>query len=255
MNQKKVDKILETLATLNEKENIEILFAVESGSRAWGLDSKDSDYDVRFVFVRGERAYLGLKKPKDVIEFTDKEEDIDVVGFDIYKFFHLLTKSNPCVIEWVTSPIVYIDHYDFRGRIAALIAKHVNPLALYHHYRSMCKQNYLKYIHGKLGSSYKKYLYAMRGLANARYVRKYRTIPPVLFENTLDKILLSEDAEIDVLLHDIIEVKRGKKEQDEVKIPHFDIFIESFLKEEGEPPSEMFLGHSELEGLLMERVR
>ena len=43
------ETIIEKLTELEQSENVRVLHAVESGSRAWGFASPDSDYDVRFI--------------------------------------------------------------------------------------------------------------------------------------------------------------------------------------------------------------
>jgi len=111
--------ITDALKQIEKDHDVHILFAVESGSRAWGMHSKNSDYDVRFVYVRPTDGYLLLHGAgRDVIERTYEEHDLDMVGFDIYKFLRLLESSNPSCIEWLNSPIKYIDNYPdtFRDR-------------------------------------------------------------------------------------------------------------------------------------------
>ena len=56
------DIILRELKKIEEQENVKIIMAIESGSRAWGFASPDSDYDVRFIYVRKEEDYLKLEK-------------------------------------------------------------------------------------------------------------------------------------------------------------------------------------------------
>ena len=99
-------KILEKLKAIEREKNIEILFAVESGSRAWGFASPDSDYDIRFVYKHKKDWYLNLWETKDTIEFMT-EEDLDGSGWDIRKALKLLAKSNASFTGWLFSPIVY----------------------------------------------------------------------------------------------------------------------------------------------------
>ena len=97
--------ILEKLETIEKIENVRIIHCVESGSRAWGFDSPDSDYDVRFVYVRPRDFYLRLDKTRDVIEWQ-LDDTLDINGWDVAKTLGLLHKSNPTVFEWNASPIV-----------------------------------------------------------------------------------------------------------------------------------------------------
>lgn len=52
---KMTKQILKELAQIEKESKVKIIFAVESGSRAWGISSKDSDNDIRFVFVRTKK--------------------------------------------------------------------------------------------------------------------------------------------------------------------------------------------------------
>ena len=104
---KKVTKIIGTLNEIKSENKIKIIFASELGSRAWRMESADSDYDVRFVYKRPFKEYLKLNKPVDVIHFEQDNEDY--VGFDIYKFMGLLNASNPSAIEWAISDIHYLN--------------------------------------------------------------------------------------------------------------------------------------------------
>ena len=94
------------LRDIQQQEQVRILFAVESGSRAWGFPSPDSDYDVRFIYVRSCEAYLRLEKRRDVLELPIDEE-LDISGWDLDKALRLLHGSNPTLFEWCQSPIVY----------------------------------------------------------------------------------------------------------------------------------------------------
>ena len=100
------DIILRELKKIEAQENVKIIMAIESGSRAWGFASPDSDYDVRFIYVRKEEDYLKLEKTRDVIEWK-LDDVLDINGWDIKKALQLLHNSNPTVFEWCASPIVY----------------------------------------------------------------------------------------------------------------------------------------------------
>lgn len=98
--------IQKKLEEIEKQEHVKIILAVESGSRAWGFDSADSDYDVRFIYVREPEMYLKLDNIRDVIEWQ-LDEVFDISGWDIKKALQLLYKSNPTLFEWINSPIVY----------------------------------------------------------------------------------------------------------------------------------------------------
>lgn len=59
VDEKKYREIIipEKLAEIENRENVRILHCVESGSRAWGFASPDSDFDVRFIYVRPKDFY------------------------------------------------------------------------------------------------------------------------------------------------------------------------------------------------------
>ena len=118
------------LREIEEKENVRILLAVESGSRAWGFASTDSDYDVRFIYVRPREDYLRLEKIKDVIEFAP-DKVLDINGWDLQKALRLLYKSNPTLFEWFSSPIVYIET-EFADEIRSIICNYFSTITLPH---------------------------------------------------------------------------------------------------------------------------
>jgi len=235
--------IIERLREIEKSKGITILFAVESGSRAWGLASKDSDYDVRFVYYRPMQEYLKLNSHADVITATyDKQGNpseakgcmIDMQGFDIYKFCRMINKSNPTTIEWLQSKIRYINIPP--EELREWIDTNVNLVSLYHHYKSMCRQNYLKYLKSGNLVTYKKYLYAMRGLVNAKYVSQYETIPMMDFNTTFR--LTDIPKHIKSKLIEIIDLKKQGKEKDIVQnIVRFDSYIESELKSNDDCPT------------------
>lgn len=233
-------EIVNILKELEMQHEIKILFAVESGSRAWGMESNNSDYDVRFVFARDITDYLGLSKKDPVITaHYDKDMQpvcaegcfVDVMGFDIYKFIGMLVKSNPTCIEWLASDILYFGRQNCVFK--KWIKKYHNPIALYYHYRSMCNQNYNKYIDSGNLVTYKKYLYAMRGLVSAEYIRTYGRLPSIKFPDVLKEIRgfnVIPDRIIDEL-EEIIRLKKEMKEKQIVQnYRHMDEYIESFLR-------------------------
>jgi len=99
--------IMSELRSIETREDVRILFAIESGSRAWGFASPDSDFDVRFVYVRRQDWYLSLTPGRDVIELPLVGDD-DINGWDIRKALNLALKPNPVLLEWLSSPVQYI---------------------------------------------------------------------------------------------------------------------------------------------------
>ncbi len=240
------DKIKTICRNIEKEKNIRILFAVENGSRAWRMESKDSDYDVRFVFVRPLKEYIQINKPGEVIEAAfDKKGNpcskegafIDVSGFDVFKFVKMLSSSNPTTIEWLISDIVYYGKQNIGFKKFAI--NNFNPISLYHHYKSMCRNNYLKYLKSGNDVTYKKYLYAFRGLINARWVAHKKSIPPIIFTNTFREIGGIIPDYIIKRLKEIIKLKSKGKEKEIIQnIVKMDEYIEEFLKDKSEEPKE-----------------
>lgn len=103
-------EIMNKLESIEQEHGIKILYAVESGSRGWGFASQDSDYDVRFLYIHPTDWYLSIEERKDHIEYPINDL-LDINGWDIKKAFLLFKKSNPPLLEWLSSPIVYADRY------------------------------------------------------------------------------------------------------------------------------------------------
>ena len=240
----------ETISKLCERieqdHGITILFAIENGSRAWRMASEDSDYDVRFVFVRPASQYIRIRRPEGVIHKAYDGEGnpchvegalIDMSGFDVMKFATLLSNSNPTTIEWLMSDIVYYGKQVEGFRRFAM--ENADPLKLYHHYKSMCRNNYYKYLKAGSFVTYKKYLYAYRGLMNARWVAEKKTIPAIDFNETLTGM---EGIIPDMILrklHDIIALKPQGREKDIIQnIVEMDQYIEAFLRDDSDAPEK-----------------
>lgn len=134
------EKIQEQLRRIEEAENIKILLSVESGSRAWGFASPDSDYDVRFIYIRRLEDYLRLDTNRDVIELPI-DDVLDINGWDLQKTLRLLHKSNPTLFEWFSSPIVY-QKTEFADKVRDLMMHYFSSKKTLYHYVSMAEGNY-----------------------------------------------------------------------------------------------------------------
>src|SRR3990167_76395 len=206
--------IQEDLVEIERYYKVKILLAIESGSRAWGMASENSDFDIRFVYVRPKDEYLSLDTKPDVIERKFGENEY--AGFDFFKFLKLLRNNNPSCIEWLFCPIVYKNEMKGYEELRTEVSDNFNPLALYQHYKSMCKENYLKYLKTGDKVTYKKYLYAMRGLLNAKWVEECKTIPSIAFRPTLVGLEIYKKVPKSIIakVKDIIELKKKGKEED-----------------------------------------
>ncbi len=246
MKEEMKEKIAGICRNIEQEKNVRILFAVENGSRAWRMDSKDSDYDVRFVFCRPLKDYIQINPPGEVIEaFFDKDGKpcqpegalIDMSGFDIFKYAKMLSSSNPTTIEWLMSDIVY---FGIQNNVFKKFAtSNFNKISLYHHYKSMCRNNYLKYLKSGDLVTYKKYLYAYRGLVNAKWVVHKKSIPPIIFSEALSGMEGIIPENVLKKLREIIALKAQGREKEIIQnIVEMDDYIEGFLKDDSEAPAE-----------------
>lgn len=170
-------RIVADLAAIEKIHGVMILFAVESGSRAWGFPSADSDYDVRFVYVHPPEWYLGIREGRDVIERPIRG-DLDVNGWELRKALRLLRKSNPSLLEWFTSPTRYV-WTSAANDLGAIAGSIVQPERLRRHYASLCKISWRDHCEGRRKVSIKKYFYVIRPALALRWIRLRGTIPPM----------------------------------------------------------------------------
>ncbi|MEK4251818.1 nucleotidyltransferase domain-containing protein [Paenibacillus sp. FSL W7-1287] len=219
--------ILQSLKQIETENNIKILYACESGSRAWGVPSQDSDYDVRFVYIHHPDWYLSIDEKRDVIELPVNSL-LDINGWDIRKALKLFRKSNPSFQEWLQSGIVYDQRNSFINKVKDLRSEVFSPMACVHHYLSMAKGNYHKYLQGEQVKS-KRYLYVLRPLLASRWIEEYSTMPPLLFNELLQAILPEGELrdQVDSLLHRKLS---GAAKDVESKIDIINRYIESELK-------------------------
>ena len=223
------DKIQEILNEIEVGHNVKVLFACESGSRAWGFDSRDSDFDVRFIYVREPTTYLNIFEPKrDVIEVVDKTYDLDIVGWDLKKALQLFHKSNPSLMEWLNTEIVYRNIWNFQERLRELAQKYHSPTVMCYHYLHMAKGNYREY----LKSSHvwlKKYLYVLRPILAIRWLEEGNGLIPMRFEDLL--YCLNPDATLRQDIEDLIKRKReGFENKYGFRIDSINRFIESEIE-------------------------
>ena len=206
--------------------NAEILVAVESGSRAWGFASPDSDYDVRFVYKRPARYYVQMNAPRDVIELPIAG-DLDINGWDIVKALTQFRKSNPTLLEWLHSPILYRSSGNLVTRLQTLARSHFSPRRMTYHYISMAKQNYRLSIENKAEVSLKKYLYVLRPLACVAWLEQQNSPPPTSIHETLAGITMPHDVRL--RLDGLME---RKKSVGELGAESHDTMLDAFIDAE-----------------------
>lgn len=181
--------IKKKLAEIEETEHIHILHAVESGSRAWGFPSPDSDYDVRFIYVRNPEDYLKLEKTRDVIELPINDM-LDINGWDLQKALRLLHSSNPTLFEWMSSPIVYRQTH-FIEQLQPIMAGYFSCKSGLYHYLAMAERNCKEHLQGDL-VKVKKYFYVLRPVLACKWILHRQTPPPMLFSELVEAELEEE---------------------------------------------------------------
>ncbi len=202
--------VLEELQRIEREHDVRVLYACESGSRAWGFASTDSDFDVRFIYVHRQDWYLRIDEPRDVIE-RPLTDELDISGWELRKTLRLLRNANPTLLEWLDSPLVYRAEPGALQALRGLARQFHSPQAAFHHYLSMATKNFRIYLQGE-EVCLKKYLYVLRPLLAVRWIEQGLGMPPTAFaqlvEATLHDPLLLAD------LDELLRVKRIASEAD-----------------------------------------
>ena len=232
-------EIDEKLNEIEAKEHVKILHAVESGSRAWGFASPDSDYDVRFVYVRERNDYLCLNEPRDVIEWQ-LDEVLDINGWDLKKALKQFAKGNATLFEWSGSPIVYRTTPEW-SKITEVSKQYFSEKSAVYHYYGTANSTYHDYLTGEK-VRYKKYFYALRPLLAAMYIEENHAAPPVLFDDLL-KMNISQ--ELRSAIDELLEIKKRTTEKEEnPQLPVIQEFIETEVSRQKEIASELADDHN-----------
>lgn len=184
-------EIQNRLDQAESEHQVRIIYACESGSRAWGFASPDSDYDVRFLYVHDADWYLSfdIERRRDVIEYPIVDE-IDCNGWDIRKALYLFTRTNGALLEWLNSPICYREYGQFATQLRAL-AEHLNPIALCYHYSHMARNNAREYLFQDQ-VRLKKYFYVLRPILAIRFIEQGLGLPPVEFAKLVEPVAPAE---------------------------------------------------------------
>lgn len=200
------NEILRRVRAAEEQHEVRVLLAVESGSRAWGFESPNSDYDVRFIYAHPQDWYLsvGLEDQRDVIEYRITD-DIDLNGWDVRKALRLFWKSNPAFVEWIQSPIIYVEQGTFAAQVRRLLPDVYACGSGIYHYRSMARTNYRGYLKADL-VPLKKYFYVLRPLLCVRWLETYGRPAPIEFDALLH--LLEDDQGLLADIHELLAQKR-----------------------------------------------
>ena len=217
--------IISELNKIEQQYGVRVLHAVESGSRAWGFASPDSDYDVRFVYVRPAADYLRLDEPRDVIEWK-LDEVLDINGWDLRKAMKQFARGNATLYEWSYSPVVYLTTPEWEI-IREVAEDYFSEKAAVHHYYGTAMTTYSNYLTGEQ-IRYKKYFYALRPLLAAIWIEQKHQIPPVLFD---DLMKMDMEPELHAAIEDLLERKKITTEGElNSQMPVIQAFIQNELQ-------------------------
>lgn len=235
-------EILQRLEAIEKRHAVRILFAVESGSRAWGMESANSDYDVRFIYVHEPDWYVSLKTRRDVIEEMVDEYELDLSGWELRKALTLLLKGNPVLQEWLSSAVIYRPNPDFVAALTTLLETVPRRKALLYHFRGVAAKSYDKRIEGRAEVRLKAYLYAIRPLLQFLWALRqpsgFRDLPPVAVPLLLD--LIEPPAPVREAVLALLEVKKsGAETKTGPMIPVLNEFIKTTLAENTIPADEI----------------
>ena len=218
-------QICDKLQEIEKQHGVRILYAVESGSRAWGFASPDSDYDVRFIYVRPMEDYLRIDELRDVIEWQ-MDDVFDINGWDLKKTLKQFAKGNATLFEWSNSPVIY-KTTDTWQEIYQTAKDFFSEKTAIGHYYGTANKTYLEYLTAEC-VRYKKYFYAIRPLFAANYIEKHHRIPPVLFEELM---LEDIDSGLREAIYELLDKKKSTAEGDLTpRIPMLQEYIDGELK-------------------------
>lgn len=217
-------EIQKELIKLEQELNIKVLYAIESGSRAWGFASKDSDWDVRFIYVHKPEWYLGIDDKKDSLERM-LPKDLDLSGWELRKTLKLFRKSNPPLLEWLRSPLLYLQQFSTAQKMQRLSQEYFNPKSCTYHYLHMAKGNFKEYLKTDK-VKVKKYFYVLRPLLACLWIEKYNTMAPMEFDTMLQDLITNKNLKIEI--EQLLERKKAGDELDlEPRNEILNIFIEN----------------------------
>jgi predicted nucleotidyltransferase len=201
--------IKDKLKNIEEQYSIKVLYACETGSRAWGFPSPDSDYDVRMIYMHEPNWYLSLSDKKDTIELMLDDGELDITGWDFKKCLKLLWKSNGALLERIQSPIVYQTIEGLTEDFKKYADKCFAPIAAMHHYSGMAKNSFDD-IEGKEEVKLKKLFYALRATLSCKWILEKDSIPPIVFITMVNE--LNFDSKLKERIKQLIELKSGQNE-------------------------------------------
>ena len=218
------DKINQYLQEIEQEKNIKILLACETGSRAWGFPSPDSDYDVRMIYRHPRDWYLSITEKKDTIERMLEDNNIDITGWDLRKTLRLLWKSNPPLLERIQSPILYQYDAEFLKGITALATQTYSKIATMHHYLNMARKSYAE-VSQDSTFKLKKFFYALRTATACYWILEREEIPPIEFKKMMNGLPINRN-----ITNRIEELIALKQTQDESYLHHEESELTRFIE-------------------------
>lgn len=201
--------IVGELDAIEHEHDVRVLWAIESGSRAWGFPSPDSDFDARFIYVHRRDWYLSIERGRDVIE-RPVDEVFDVSGWDLQKALQLLRAGNATLAEWLDSPVVYREVPGFRDDFVGLINAAHRPDRAYWHYRSVSERHEASASAGE-DVKIKKWLYALRTCLAAEWAASRGEKPPMRLADLVEGLGIADD--MHERIERVVEVKSGVGER------------------------------------------
>lgn len=224
--------IKKIIAQMEKEYDIKVLYACESGSRAWGFSSQESDYDVRFIYIHHPSWYLSIDRKRDVIEIPKRDSLsipvdplLDISGWELTKALKLFRKSNPPLLEWLHSNMIYYQRFSTIEKMRNLEKEVFSPTSTIYHYINMAKGNFREYLQGDI-VKIKKYFYVLRPVLAAKWVQSFETIPPMEF-NTLVQVLIPSEA-LRIKIESLVERKKsGQKLALEPRINLINEFLDT----------------------------
>jgi len=229
------NSVQQELRRIEQAYDVRVLYACESGSRAWGFASQDSDYDVRFLYVHSREWYLSIEDRRDVIE-EPISDSLDISGWELRKTLRLLRKSNPPLLEWLKSPVVYAVDEPFLADFKQLAEEYYSPSRCFQHYLHMAFGNARDYLkHDQVW--FKKYLYVLRPLLACRWIERNMGQVPMLFDELVAGIV--EDSEVRAAIGSLLARKKAGEELDRgPKDPVLSAYIDAELASLENIPAE-----------------
>lgn len=219
-------RIQQALREVETQHQVRVLYACESGSRAWGFASQDSDWDVHFIYIHRPEWYLSVHSGRDVIE-QPIDEGLDLAGWDIRKALMLFRKSNPPMLEWLSSPMVYAESLGFAQQVRDLLPSYFSARASMYHYLSMARGNFREFLQGEMVWT-KKYFYVLRPVLACKWIEAGLGAVPMEFEKMVRTLEL--DPALVQAIDELLAQKRAGAELSQgPRVPAISDFLEAEL--------------------------